>query len=232
MRPLCELRPDLGVPNGSGWALVLDADRTLAEIDTGRAVGKRFELNERVREMFAAQGYEPAAFEEHARVWSGVPGGDYERAIQDVAAEIRLHDLWLEVLPKSRGPALVVTAGIPQVWRTVLGRLALNQPVFGGLHASFDSYFVTPACKAWVVQSLQARGYSVLAAGDSEIDIPMLQAADLPLWVPDAKGSPRLRARLGEIPGIRQVGVDDRRFAGLEAVHARDILMLLQGGEP
>lgn len=229
MKALSEVRPHLGIKPGAGWALVLDADRTLGPIDTGRLVGKEFALNERIRVMFLAAGYTRKSFEEHTRIWSEIDAESYLKAAKSASKRLTVHPVWRQVLSATECPVAVVTAGIPQVWRSALANLGISALIFGGLHKSLDPYFVTPNCKAWVVCEFQRAGYFVVAAGDSEIDLPMLKASDAPLWVPDALGSPRLHGRLGEIPGVQQVAVDHRRFPPFKAVDADAILKVLRG---
>ena len=232
MRALSALAPALAIDAAPGWAFVLDADRTLGPVDTGRAVGTVFDLNQRIRSMFEQRGYNSLAFQEHARIWSEVEPGAYLNAVERAAESVELHPIWLDLLERvADRPVFVVTAGIPQVWRAVLRRLKLdNVPVLGGLHSHLDQYFVTPSCKAWVVRRLRAAGHRVVAAGDSEIDLPMLGESDLPLWVPDSKGSPRLRPHLAVLDGVLQVAVDERRFPPLPAVDADGLMLLLSGG--
>jgi phosphoserine phosphatase len=232
VKALAELAPDLHVRPGSGWALVLDADRTLAPLDTGRVIGRELGIHERIRAMFSQRGYTHGAFAEHASIWSEVEPTALSQISERVGNSLEIYDFWLNVLASfDEGPVLVVTAGLPEVWRVALQRHGLGSvPVVGGVHALLDSYFVTPTCKAWVVQQLQAAGYRVAAAGDSEVDLPMLRAADLALWVPDANGSPGLLARLGDVAGVHHVKVDARTFPPLPTVEADKLCSLLAGG--
>jgi len=234
VKSLSALAPTLlsgASPASPGWAFVLDADRTLGPLDSGRAAGRHLDLNQRIREMFEAHGYTPMAFAEHARIWSEVEQSRYLEVAERVAESVELHPIWSDLLPRfSDRPVFVVTAGIPQIWRAVLRRYNLGDvPVLGGLHSGLDRYFVTPSCKAWVVRQLRSLGHSVVAAGDSEIDLPMLEEADLPLWVPDSKGSPRLRPHLATLDRIRQVKVDDRTFPPVPAIGADELMLLLEG---
>ncbi|MCA9546376.1 MAG: haloacid dehalogenase-like hydrolase [Myxococcales bacterium] len=208
-------------------ALILDADRTLAPGDTGRAVGAILGLNGCIRSVFEACGYTDRAFQAVAACWATAPEGDYLAAVAEVADRVALRPAWLTVLTglTARCEVQVVTAGIPQVWRRALARHGLSGiPVVGGCRAGLDPYCVTPACKAAAVEQRQAQGAYVVAAGDSEIDLPMLTAADLPLFVADAKGSPRLLARLNEAPHTCHFVTDGRRFDGLPALTPAEVI--------
>jgi len=226
MRPLSDVAGLSWVPSRGARALVLDADRTLSPVDTGRQVGALLGLNSRIREMFEATGYTVEAFFRHAKIWSAVPMPAYLAAIDEVMQSVQLHDAWLRVLGGAPDvPKVVVTAGIPQLWESVLGRFGFHDvAVLGGLHSERDASFVTPACKAWVVRELRRAGFHVSAAGDSEIDLEMLKAADLGLFVADMKGSPRLLRRLPKGGGIHHFATDARRFPPLPTLDADELL--------
>ena len=197
-------------------ALVLDGDRTLGPYDTGRLVGGRVGVNDDIRSVFQSQGYCTPAFRDVAAIWGAVPTVEYQRAVAAVGSEVQLHLEWLRLLPGLRGKVqvVVVTSGIPQIWRRVLMRHGLDHiPVVGGCRRGADDYVVCPGGKAAVVRVLQRRGMKVGAAGDSEIDLPMLLAADAGFVVPDHRGSPRLFSALEtQAHRLRHLAFDDRDF--------------------
>lgn len=220
------------ISSGGKTTLLLDADRTLSPSDTGRAVGRHFDVNDRIRGIFERMGYCNGAFEAVANVWSTIPVAAYLDAVQAEAEQVRLHPAWSMVLTAIAGRIRVevVTAGIPQVWRTILDVAGFEQvQVWGGCHAALDDYVVSPETKAAVVAAHQQLGRRVIAAGDSEVDLPMLRAADIALFVADAKGSPRLRRRLPEIPGIRHFITDDQRFDEIPHVMSAQLIQDLLG---
>lgn len=217
-----------------GAALVLDGDRTLAPQDTGRIIGRALGVDDRIRSAFVSHGYTDDSFGIVADIWSTIPLVAYQQRIRSVAETVTLHAFWIKVLREvaRRVPVVVISAGVPQVWRLVLDMHDLpSVPVLGGCHRALDSYVVSPATKAELVVTLRADGWSVVAAGDSVIDLPMLKAADVPLFVPDAKGSPGLRPYLHEVPSVRHAAVDDRRFEPLPWCTAEQVVrMVLDGG--
>ncbi|SEL19220.1 haloacid dehalogenase-like hydrolase [Ectothiorhodospira marina] len=198
-------------------ALVLDADRTLTQIDTGRAVGHALALNSEIRSIFELQGYSSGAFLATARAWGRIPEQHYMVEIERVAKECILYPFWTSLLPRVAGfvQVVVVTSGIPQLWKRVLEIAGLPWiTVIGGCRFGTDSYFVCPEGKARLVRCLKQRGVHVIAAGDSVIDLPMLLAADKGFIVPDLKGSPRLFQSLDGLDhSLRHLAVDDRSFA-------------------
>jgi phosphoserine phosphatase len=218
---------------GGGFVLVVDADRTLAPEDTGRLTGRALGVDDRIRSIFADLGYGPEAFEAVAGVWSEIPVRRYLDAVAAVTARVELRPAWRTILSETRGrvPVVVVTAGIPQAWRRVLTREGFGDvPVVGGCHDALDDHLVCPSSKAAIVQQLQEGGRSVVAAGDSRIDLPMLARAEIPVFVPDHKGSPGLRAELHRVPRVRQLVVDAQRFPELPACTADDLARLLLEG--
>lgn len=217
-----------------GACLVIDADRTLGPEDTGRLVGHALGVNDTIRRIFEGCGYVDKAFIEASSVWSGLQIEEYQRELERVAANIHIRPEWLGILEVIAGqvPIFVVTAGIPQVWRLALARAGYGKiPVFGGCHRKIDDYLISARAKADVVFSLKEQGWVVVAAGDSCIDLLMLDAADIALFVPDQKGSSALRAELNTVRSVRHLIVDEQRFEGLHTCTALEVAdMILCGG--
>lgn len=231
-----EMRSELATMYGNrrAPALVVDADRTLSPDDSGRMVGEAFGLNRRIRAVFEGAGYNKDAFARVAEIWSEVPVSDYGAELTKVATQVHMREVWKPILKAALGrvPVVIVSSGIPQVWKSLLALAGFpGLVVIGGCHPQVDRYLVAPETKASVVQLLQRRGWPVLAAGDSPIDLPMLEAADHPVFVPDLKGSPALREALGSDPRVRHFIVDHQRFNGMRTWDVGDILNLLRDGK-
>lgn len=231
-----ELKKNIPMRDGHllGVCLVLDADRTLSEEDTGRLVGHPLGLNESIRRIFEQGGYLDEAFTDVSALWSAVCSDLYVSELERVADAVQLRPCWQEILGviTKRVPVLVVTAGIPQIWRKVLSNAGHSHiPVIGGCHKGLDSYAVSARSKREVVLALRELGWVVIAAGDSCVDLPMLRAADTALFVPDTKGSPALRSQLAAVASVRHLLVDEQRFDELRTCSAAEAAeMILQGG--
>ncbi|KAG8167024.1 hypothetical protein KVR01_002713 [Diaporthe batatas] len=171
--------------------LVLDADRTLAPLDTGaRFWGEHLKMGEdgsnRLKQFFghSVWGYSYKAFRQAAWLYEEIPEPEFERLCQVIAEEVNLHPELADLL-HSGGKlrhirAVVVTCGIKRIWEVVLQRVqsSAHVDIIGGGRIS-DSFVVTPEVKAAVVERLRKHyGVQVYAFGDSEVDIPMLRAAD------------------------------------------------------
>lgn len=220
--------------NSKMVCVIIDADRTLAPEDTGRLVGRALGIDDAIRGIFAEFGYVDEAFTAVSGVWSSVGKAVYERELESVAASIRIRSSWTQILNAVAGhvPVMAVTAGIPQVWRRALSNVGhAHLPVLGGCHCEFDDYAVSAQTKAEIVKELRACGWTVVAAGDSRVDLPMLTAANVALFVPDHKGSPALRTELVGMSSVRHLVVDEQRFDGLQTCTAANVAkMILRGG--
>lgn len=217
-----------------GRCLVVDADRTLCSEDTGRLVGHTLGINDSIRRIFEQIGYQDEAFTAVSGLWSAVREDVYVSKLESVAEGVRLRTCWQLILSiiAEQIPVIVVTAGIPQLWRKALSNAGhAHIPVIGGCHHSLDGYAVSARSKGDIVKKLRDLGWVVIAAGDSCVDLPMLIAADIALFVPDAKGSPALRSELSAVPSVRHLLVDEQRFDELSTCTALEAAeLILQGG--
>lgn len=217
-----------------GVCLVVDADRTLCSEDTGRLVGHRFGLNSSIRRIFEQLGYQDEAFTAVSALWSAINIEEYLSELESVANGIKLRACWMDILNlvSDQVPILVLTAGIPQVWSRVLSNAGhARVPVLGGCHQGLDEYAISARSKGDIVNALRELGWRVIAAGDSCVDLPMLVAANVALFIPDYKGSPALRSELATVSSIRHLLVDDQRFDGLSTCTVLEAAeMILQGG--
>ncbi|WP_406663949.1 hypothetical protein [Gallaecimonas sp. GXIMD1310] len=218
-----------------GVCLVLDADRTLCIEDTGLLVGRSLGIDISIRQTFEQLGYKDEAFTAVSSLWSTVHTETYVSELERVADAIRLRACWQEILSTlaDQVPIMVVTAGIPQIWRRTLSNAGHDRiPVFGGCHQELDEYVISARSKGDIVSALRDLGWIVIAAGDSCVDLPMLVTADMALFVPDSKGSPALRCELAGVPSVRHLLVDDRRFDEFPTCTAAEAAkMILQGGK-
>ena len=217
-----------------GVCLVVDADRTLCSEDTGLLVGQALGIESSIRRTFELLGYHDDAFCTVSGIWSSIPKELYLSELECVANGIRIRPCWMEILGviSVQVPILVLTAGIPQIWRRLLSNTGHSRiPVIGGCHQDLDKYTISASSKRDIVNTLKEQGWTVIAAGDSRIDLPMLVAANVALFVPDFKGSPALRRELATTASVRHLLVDDQRFDELPVCTAAEVAeMILQGG--
>lgn len=220
-------------PSNRRVCLVVDADRTLAPQDTGRIVGRELGVDDAIRATFEAHGYCEAAFSMVADIWATIPTGRYLDGVSRAVSGVAVHAAWRTILDgvRNHAPVVVVTAGIPQVWRRVVDALGYGDlPVVGGCHRDLDAYVVCPEVKRDLVTMLRTAGWTVVSAGDSPIDIEMLVASNRALFVADYKGSPGLRPLLHRVPGVRHLAMDHRRFDEAPVCTAEDVIKMVRSG--
>ncbi|KAH8758340.1 uracil phosphoribosyltransferase-domain-containing protein, partial [Diaporthe sp. PMI_573] len=134
-------------------------------------------------------GYSYRAFRQATWLYEEIPEPEFERLCQVIASEVTLHpelaDLLASVGKLRHVRAVVVTCGIKRIWEVVLQSVqsSAHVDIIGGGRIS-DCFVVTPGVKAAIVERLRKHyGVQVYAFGDSEVDIPMLMAADHPFVV-------------------------------------------------
>lgn len=171
--------------------LVFDADKTLACMDTSaRFWGEHLKMGEdgsnRLKQFFGnpVWGYSYKAFRQATWLYEEIPEPEFERICEVIAREVVVHpelgDLLEQVGNLTHVRAVVVTCGIKRIWEKVLQSTQsyTHVDVIGGVRVS-DGFVVTPGVKAAIVERLRKHyGVQVYAFGDSEVDIPMLVAAN------------------------------------------------------
>lgn len=176
--------------------LVFDADKTLACMDTSaRFWGEHLKMGEdgsnRLKQYFGnpVWGHSYKAFRQAAWLYEEIPQPEFERLCQVIAREVVLHpelaNLLKQVKDLPHVRVVVVTCGIKRIWEIVLqnGQVFARVDIIGGGRIS-NGLVVTPEVKAAIVERLRKHYETqVYAFGDSEVDIPMLAAADHALVV-------------------------------------------------
>lgn len=168
--------------------VVLDADKTLAEADSGRlycqeAYAGNFDA---LKAIFDRYSYVHEAFRQVALLYTEVGSAKFKRICSDVASDITLYreiEGYLKACNDEKDVVtIIVSCGPRLVWQEVLRRKGFSKFTVIGLGQA-DSTIVDPDIKKAIVKHAQKRGIHVTALGDSPIDIPMLRAADKSLWL-------------------------------------------------
>jgi len=164
--------------------LLVDADKTLAPLDSGHLFWNRSRDDEDPLEhLFCSLGYSYHSFRQAMLLYKGLEETTFNRRCAEVAEKIEIHSEFLQLLHLgARDQTLgimVVTCGLKDVWSAVLQRDGLcgTIPVIGSGRLD-DQVVVTPTEKRELVARLQKKGFHVWAFGDSPLDLPMLQQAD------------------------------------------------------
>lgn len=178
--------------NKISTVLVIDADKTLCDADTGslfwdqveKSPSSAADMKKALAQVFS-NGYTYGAFAEAASMYQNQMAREqFETACAKVASSLTMHPEFVSLLRLSADKphigALVVTCGLRHVWEMVMKRYGLssNVRVIGG-GRSDDNLIITPETKATIVRQLRIiYGKRVCAFGDSPIDIPMLRESD------------------------------------------------------
>ncbi|KAJ5953024.1 uncharacterized protein N7479_011437 [Penicillium vulpinum] len=183
----------LGAYSTLETVILMDADKTLAEEDSGVLFWEQVGLppaesknSGPLKALFSGPlGYSYTGFRQAALLYEeAVIGEEFEACCQAVSSMVHMYrdivGLLHLVRKTSYVRAVVVTCGIRSVWEKVLKREGLSETVkvIGGGRVA-DGLVVTPSVKAELVTYLRAsRGLHVVAFGDSPLDLEMLKAAD------------------------------------------------------
>lgn len=175
--------------------LVLDADRTLAAVDTGMLFwpkcpkflsplgeGKAHPL----KSLFGGPlGYSSEAFLQAELLYEET--GDeteFDQLCSSVAAEVTIHPEFVSLLQAvvrhETAGAVVLTCGLQLVWEKVLEHVGLSKtvPVVGNGRVGHN-HVVTPSTKAAAVTHLKdGHQMYVWAFGDSPLDLLMMREAN------------------------------------------------------
>jgi uracil phosphoribosyltransferase/phosphoserine phosphatase/adenylate kinase len=198
--------------------LVLDADKTLAQQDSGVLFWEKYlesikpvSGSSPLKKLFSnPSGYSYYTFRQAMLLYEEtVDQKVYDLLCQHVASVIVIHPEFVSLLKKvaehKHVGAVVVTCGLRRVWEKVLEAKGLLETVkVIGSGPITDGFVVTGLVKAALVARLQKEYQAlVYAFGDSPVDIDMLKKADQAIVV------------VGE-EGTRSVSMEDRLIKAIQ----------------
>jgi len=166
---------------------LFDADNTLGPYDASQLILEALGngLYKRMKANFK-RGYSHYSFLMHWHIHQRA-GERFDAYVRQLGGAIKLYDGVAECLREalSKGPVIVLTAGIPEVWRIALRKhgLPVGQTTEGGIvvHGLVDGeagLVMDEQGKETFARVAKEKGYHVVAVGDSQIDTGMLRAAD------------------------------------------------------
>ena len=173
---------------------LFDADNTLGPYDASEiildAIGNG--LYKRMKENFK-RGYSHYSFLMHRHIHQRA-GDRFDLHVQYLGSNvIKLYPGVVDCLREAltKGPVVVLTAGIPEVWRVALRTHGLpvaettsDGIVVLGLVDGDNGLVMDEQGKETYARAAKEKGYFVVAAGDSEIDTGMLRVADSAFIIP------------------------------------------------
>ncbi|KAF8345319.1 uracil phosphoribosyltransferase-domain-containing protein [Amanita rubescens] len=181
----CQPRPEPHV------ALVMDGDRTLAALDTGRLFwqtlsnSKSRDEDDPLKAVFSStMGYSYAAFRQVALLYEeAVDDHEFDVTCEKVALTVTMHPEFVSLLrlvaEQDHVLAIVVTCGLGNLWEKILAKEGLSErvQVIGGGRIA-DGLIVTASVKATLVSRLRDVHHMYVSAfGDSTLDLGMLGEA-------------------------------------------------------
>jgi len=166
---------------------LFDADNTLGPYDASQIILEALGngLYKRMKANFK-RGYSHYSFLMHRHIHQRA-GERFDAHVHHLGGMIKLYDGVADCLREAlaKGPVIVLTAGIPEVWRIALRNHGLpvgsdvsQGIVVYGLVDGADGLVMDEQGKETFAKAAKEKGYYVVAAGDSQIDTGMLRAAD------------------------------------------------------
>ncbi|KAF3931412.1 hypothetical protein ABW19_dt0201880 [Dactylella cylindrospora] len=173
--------------------LVLDADRTLTNKDSGKVFWNLVSTSQQSKEkehvlkaLFSSQlGYSYTAFRQAVLLYEETSEDpEFDALCKEVALKIAIYPEFLSLLRRvaeqKHVGAVILTCGLRRIWDKVLEREGLSDKikVIGGGRIT-DGFVVNAEVKAAIVTRLKETHHMyVFAFGDSVLDLPMLREAD------------------------------------------------------
>ena len=186
-RKILEKADGLPAPGKSQPIFLFDADNTLGPYDASKIILKFLGNGtyERMKKNFK-RGYSHYSFLMHHHIHMKA-GGRFDACVQGLGSGIKLSDDVVGCLREAltKGPVVILTAGIPDVWRLALRAHGLpvgsdysKEIAVHGLVDGDEGLVMDEQGKETFARAAKAKGYYVVAAGDSQIDTGMLRVAD------------------------------------------------------
>ena len=161
--------------------VLLDCDKTVSEVDLSAEHAELCGIHrEQLKAIFRNDRYSAYQFERVAKLYQGCA----EHVQFDVALTVGRNprlSRWLHYIIRGQtinGLIVGITAGEHSVWLQVLQQHSPFHHLIGHNRLEPGSSHITPAVKRAVALELRTMGKTVIAYGDSLIDIPMLEAAN------------------------------------------------------
>lgn len=229
----------LGKAAAGAPVFLFDADNTLGPYDASQLILHRIGngLYKRMKDNFK-RGYSHYSFLMHHHIHNRADKNQFEGMVNELGGAISKVGFYPGVVEclrdaLAKGPVIILTAGIPEVWRIALrghglpvGKTPSEGIVVHGLvDGPDDSMVMDEQGKETFAKTLKALGYYVVAAGDSQIDTGMLRAADAAFFV--SREHSELEADLSKVTDFKKAQprifklVKNERLLLLLASHPR-----------
>lgn len=209
---------------------LVDGDRTLTPEDASRTFLTRAGLDPvPIKERFQRDGYVYGAFRFHAEVHLSLGEQVFAEVAPRIAKAVRLHAGATDFLGAASRKAfvVVVSAGIPRIWREVLDRHSLSEvPVIGGIDPSNPFVFGRKE-KGLITEMFRAGAERVVGVGDSDVDSEMLLQSHDAVVVVNHRQNADMIPHVASHPSLWQVVAQGVPHPGIRTIAFENLASVL-----
>jgi len=212
--------------------ILLDADRTLCEIDTSRILNELVNINfKEIKGGFLKHGYTYSGFKNMADIYSRLDVLDYIKFSQKTADQVELYPGVFKFLKESKKFAdlCIVTSGVKRIWESILQKYSLEHiNLIGGTHTKLDNYIVGRDEKGQIAEFFSQIGLISIAFGDSDVDSLMLKKANHAFVVVNHRNNADLLPHIKNHSSLYQISFKDYYHDGIEISNFEKISNLIE----
>ncbi|MHA1758142.1 MAG: HAD family hydrolase [Promethearchaeota archaeon] len=188
--------------------ILLDADRTIYEVDSSRILNKHAGIRiDEIKRCFV-NGYDYHSFYKMAKIYSKIKKDEFLRYCKSIASNINLYDGVKEFIQSMVNVAeiIIVSSGIKQILEFILQKNDLHEiPIIGGIHKDLDDYIIGRNEKGFICKYFKSLNGTVFAFGDTDVDTLMLQKADHAIIVVNHRNNWDLLPKIQYHPSLFQI---------------------------
>ncbi len=169
-----------GIQISDTRVLLVDCDKTISENDVTYDFCRALEIeSSHLKNIFRKDRYTAYQFFKLARLYGIHSDAELHEAAVFASKRLILNDSLVNGICKANGAYVIgITSGVYGIWDIARKARQLFHTLLGCARFDEGMLLVTPLVKKAVVRLLQEQGKTVVAVGDSLIDMPMLEEAD------------------------------------------------------
>ncbi len=214
--------------------ILLDADRTLCDQDTGRKVFDYLNLDwSIIKKGFKQHGYVYTGFKTMCDVLSTSTKQDYLNSCHKTAANMELYPGAVKFLSNisKQVNTIILTAGCGPIWEEILDLNRIEHvTVISGGHSTCDNFLIGRKEKGFIASYFNAlTSHPLIAIGDSDVDTLMLLNSDIRGLVVNHKNNGDLINNLGTESIDFQISFSDFKHRKIKQTSYFDLQQLVTG---
>ena len=211
--------------------VLLDADRTLCELDTSRILNEMANISfTEIKDGFVKYGYTYPGFKNMAEIYSRLNIPDYERYSKETAKNIELYPGVLDFINSTQEFAdiCIVTSGVKKIWEYILINHDLeNVLLIGGTHDKIDDYIIGRYEKGQIAEFFASSRQILIAFGDSDVDSLMLKRANHSVIVVNHRNNADLLPHLKNHSSLYQISFKDYHHASIRITDFKKVSKII-----